>query len=142
MLSVVRLILFFTVLSLAAVFDIRKREIPDWIPLLLAGVSLISPESMQFSGLLVALPLLFVGVTAGGIGGGDIKLVGACGLVLGFESTLIGLIAGFLLLLIFHAAGQCVKRIRKENREAEEEQAYPLVPFLLPGMVIAVLVYF
>ena len=105
------------VLVLAAVSDIRKREIPDGIPLLVTIVSLIPPESVQLSGLLVALPLLMIGVTAGGIGGGDIKLTGACGLVLGFGRTLIGLITGLLLLLVFHAARQCVKRIKKENRE-------------------------
>ena len=127
MLSEVRLISFFIVLVLAAVSDIRKREIPDGIPLLVTIVSLIPPESVQLSGLLVALPLLMIGVTAGGIGGGDIKLTGACGLVLGFGRTLIGLITGLLLLLVFHAARQCVKRIKKENRERGKEQAYPLV---------------
>ena len=86
----------------------------------------------------MALPLLMIGVTAGGIGGGDIKLTGACGLVLGFERTLIGLITGLLLLLFFHAARQCVKRIKKENRERGKEQAYPLVPFLLLGMLISI----
>ena len=74
MLSEVRLISFFIVLVLAAVSDIRKREIPDGIPLLVTIVSLIPLESVQLSGLLVALPLLMIGVTAGGIGGGDIKL--------------------------------------------------------------------
>lgn len=138
MLSEVRLIPFFIVLVLAAVSDIRKREIPDWIPLLLTIVSLIPPESVQLSGLLVALPLLMIGVTAGGIGGGDIKLTGVCGLVLGFGRTLIGLITGLLLLLFFHAARQCVKRIKKENRERGKEQAYPLVPFLLLGMLISI----
>ena len=113
MLSEVRLISFFIVLVLAAVSDIRKREIPDGIPLLVTIVSLIPLESVQLSGLLVALPLLMIGVTAGGIGGGDIKLTGACGLVLGFGRTLIGLITGLLLLLVFHAARQCVKRIKK-----------------------------
>ena len=127
MLSEVRLISFFIVLVLAAVSDIRKREIPDGIPLLVTIVSLIPLESVQLSGLLVALPLLMIGVTAGGIGGGDIKLTGACGLVLGFGRTLIGLITG-----------QCVKRIKKENRERGKEQAYPLVPFLLLGMLISI----
>ena len=96
MLSEVRLISFFIVLVLAAVSDIRKREIPDGIPLLVTIVSLIPLESVQLSGLLVALPLLMIGVTAGGIGGGDIKLTGACGLVLGFGRTLIGLITGIM----------------------------------------------
>lgn len=134
----IRLTLFFLLLSLAAVADIRKRIIPDWIPLFIAGVSLIPPEPVYLSGLLVALPLLIAGITAGGIGGGDIKLTGACGLVLGFERTLVGLLMALSFLLIFHAAGQCVRKIRKINCEAVREQAYPLVPFLLFGMLISV----
>ena len=67
----IRLTLFFLVLSLAAVSDIRKRMIPDWMPLLIAGVSLLPPEPVYLTGLLVALPLLIAGITVGGIGGGD-----------------------------------------------------------------------
>lgn len=78
-------------------------------------------------------------ITVGGIGGGDIKLTGACGLVLGFERTLAGLLMALSFLLLFHAVRQCVRKIRKANCVAEKEQAYPLVPFLLLGMVISVL---
>ena len=132
----IRLTLFFLVLSLAAVSDIRKRMIPDWMPLLIAGVSLLPPEPVYLTGLLVALPLLIAGITVGGIGGGDIKLAGACGLVFGFERTLAG-----LLLLLFHVVRQCIRKIRKLNCVAEKEQAYPLVPFLLVGMVISVFMF-
>ena len=141
MLSEVRLISFFIVLVLAAVSDIRKREIPDGIPLLVTIVSLIPLESVQLSGLLVALPLLMIGVTAGGIGGGDIKLTGACGLVFGFERPLAGLLMALSLLLLFHVVRQCIRKIRKLNCVAEKEQAYPLVPFLLVGMVISVFMF-
>lgn len=133
MLSEVRLISFFIVLVLAAVSDIRKREIPDGIPLLVTIVSLIPLESVQLSGLLVALPLLMIGVTAGGIGGGDIKLTGACGLVLGFGRTLIGLITGLLLLLVFHAARQCVKRIKKRKSRKREGAGISACSFLAVG---------
>lgn len=118
MLSEVRLISFFIVLVLAAVSDIRKREIPDGIPLLVTIVSLIPLESVQLSGLLVALPLLMIGVTAGGIGGGDIKLTGACGLVLGFGRTLIGLITG----LLVAACLSCSKAVRKENQKRKSRK--------------------
>lgn len=134
----IRLALFFVLLSLAAVADIRERIIPNWIPLLIAGVSLIPSEPVYLTGLLVALPLLIAGITAGGIGGGDIKLTGACGLVLGFEKNLAGLLMALSLLLLFHAASKCVRKIRKVNYVAEKEQAYPLVPFLLLGMLISV----
>lgn len=134
----IRLALFFLALSLAAVSDIRKRIISDWMPLFVAGASLIPPEPVYLSGLLVALPLLFAGITVGGIGGGDIKLTGACGLVLGFERTLAGLLMALILLLLFHGAGQCIRKCKKINCVAEKGQAYPLVPFLLLGMLISV----
>ena len=134
----IRLALFFLILSLAAVSDIRKRMIPDWMSLFIAGVSLIPPEPVYLTGLLVALPLLIAGITVGGIGGGDIKLTGACGLVFGFERTLAGLLMSLCFLLLFHAARQCIRRIRKVNVEAGKEQVYPLVPFLLLGMFLSV----
>ena len=115
--------------------------IPDWMPLLVAGVSLLPPESVYLKGLLVALPLLVAGITVGGIGGGDIKLTGACGLVFGFERTLAGLLMALSLLLLFHVVRQCIRKIRKLNCVAEKEQAYPLVPFLLVGMVISVFMF-
>lgn len=116
----IRLTLFFLVLSLAAVSDIRKRMIPDWMPLLIAGVSLLPPEPVYLTGLLVALPLLIAGITVGGIGGGDIKLAGACGLVFGFERTLAGLLMALSLLLLFHVVRQCIRKIRKLNCIAGE----------------------
>ena len=105
--GVIRSALFFMILSLAAVSDMRKRIIPDWMPLVMAGISLIPPGTVHLTGLLAALPLFVAGMTAGGIGGGDIKLAGACGLVLGFERTLAGLIMALFLLIMFHAAGKC-----------------------------------
>ena len=137
----IRLALFFVLLSLAAVSDIRKRIIPDWMPIFIAGVSLIPPEPVYLAGLFLVLPLFFAGITIGGVGGGDIKLTGACGLVLGFERTLAGLLMALSLLLLFHAARQCIRKIRKINCVAEKEQAYPLVPFLLVGMVISIFMF-
>lgn len=112
--GMIRLALFFLVLFLAAVFDIRKRIIPDWMPFLIAGVSLIPSEPVYLTGLFVALPLLIAGITVGGIGGGDIKLTGACGLVLGFERTLAGLLMALMFLLLFHWAGQCIRKCKNK----------------------------
>ncbi len=122
-------------LSLAAVFDIRKRIIPDWIPLVTAGVSLIPPDSVHLWGILAALPLLLAAMAAGGVGGGDIKLTGACGMVRGFMETFQGLFIALCLLVLFHMARQILGN--KKDREGKE-QAYPLVPFLVIGMFISV----
>lgn len=115
----------------------RKRMIPDCLVVLLAGVSLLPPEPVYVAGVLAALPLFVAGITVGGIGGGDIKLTAACGLVLGFERTFAGLLMGLCFLLIYHVAGQCRKKIRKETCDSGKEQAYPVAPFLLFGMLLA-----
>lgn len=132
------MILFFMLLSWAAVLDIRKRMIPNWMTLLLAGVSLIPSEPVYFSGMLAVLPFFVAGITLGGIGGGDIKLIAACGLVLGVDRTFAGVILGLCFLLIYHAVRQCRKKIRKGIFESEKEQAYPLVPFLTFGMLFSI----
>lgn len=116
----------------------RKRMIPDVLVMLLAGVSLLPPEPVYAAGILAALPLFVAGITVGGVGGGDIKLTAACGLVLGFERTFAGLLTGLCFLLIYHAAGQCRAKNRKETCNSGKEQAYPLVPFLLLGMLFGI----
>ena len=136
--GVIRSALFFMLLLLAAVSDIRKRIIPDWIPLMIAGISLIPPGTVHLIGLLAALPLFVAGITAGGIGGGDIKLAGACALVLGFERTIAGLIMALCFLMLFHTVKQCTRKMRKAKWEAGKGQAYPLVPFLFLGMLFSI----
>ena len=116
----IRLLFFFMTLFSAAVIDLQKRIVPNWMVCLVALISIVPPGRPCLMGILAALPLFLAGITIGGIGGGDVKLVGACGLVLGLYQTVIGLVG-------------TVTSGRKEK------QAYPLVPFLLLGMFISVL---
>jgi len=58
--------------------------------------------------------------------------------VLGFERTLAGLIMALCILVLYHGAGQCARKIRKVKLEAGKELAYPLVPFLLLGMFLSI----
>lgn len=134
----VRLGLFFLALSLAAVFDIRKRIVPDWIPCFVAGISLIPPGQPSFLGMLACLPLLIAGITAGGIGGGDVKLTAACGMVIGFARTFTGLLAALCLLLVWHGVCMGAGKIKNNETETGKEQAYPLVPFLWIGMLFSI----
>ena len=133
----IRLTLFFSVLCLASVIDIRTRIVPDWIQLVMILVSLIPPEHVHLTGVFVAIPLLAVGITCEGIGGGDIKLVGTCGMVLGLYKTYIGLITGLCILLIFHAGKTAIYKFIKKEMTVKE-QTYPFVPFLLSGMAVSV----
>ena len=94
----IRLAFFFSALSLAAVMDIRTRTIPDWLVVLVALTSVLPPGTPNFLGVLAGLPLLLAGITIGGIGGGDVKLMGACGLILGASQALTGLFLALCLL--------------------------------------------
>lgn len=134
-----RLVVLFSLLPLAAFSDIKRRIVPDWMPFVIAAAALLPPEPVRLAGILAALPLFIAGVTAGGIGGGDIKLAGACGMALGFWKASAGLLCSLGFLLLFHAGRIAVKRIKKET-VAAKGQAYPLVPFLWLGMLLSVLI--
>ena len=81
--------LFGLLLLSAAVWDMRNREIPNLIPILLFLCGLIGfrPAASAAGLLLVGGPFLLAAVLIKrdgfAIGGGDVKLMGACGFVLG-----------------------------------------------------------
>lgn len=110
------MILFFLFLFLAAVSDLKSRNIPDWMPCLIAVSGLLPPGQLHIAGLLVCLPLFIAGITAGGIGGGDIKLTAACGVVLGFDRAFTGLFLALCLL----AGIECAWR-QGESGERKEK---------------------
>jgi len=124
----IRLLYFFMALFSAAVIDLQKRIVPNWMVCLVALISIVPPGRPCLMGILAALPLFLAGITIGGI----VKLVGACGLVLGLYQTVIGLILALSLLILWHI-------VRTVTTGRKEKQAYPLVPFLLLGMFISVL---
>lgn len=119
------------VLLAAAVKDVEDRIIPNWMPGLIAVLGFYLPEGPQFAGLLVALPLLLAACLWGGIGGGDIKLMAALGLVFGFWTCFWGLSIALVLLIAYHLA----RKIRKIPTGA----FYPMVPFLFVGIVFGCL---
>lgn len=132
----VRHIFVFILLGIAAMVDIRKRIIPDWIPVLLVFVSFILPGGPRPAGILTGLPLFVAGVTSGGMGGGDVKLVSACGLAMGLYNTATGLLLGLALLLGYHVWSVAIGRWKGTTRE--QGRSYPLAPFFLSGMFLSV----
>ena len=134
-----RQVLFFLFLSLAAVSDLESQNIPDWMPCLIVVSGLLPPGQLHIAGLLVCLPLFIAGITAGGIGGGDIKLTAACGVVLGLDRAFTGLFLALCLLAVWHGVRMAAGSIRGKKRETGKGQAYPLVPFLWIGMLVGVI---
>jgi prepilin peptidase CpaA len=105
-------------LAVAALCDLKSREIPDWISLALLALAVVATalgwHGVVWWQLAAGLALGFA-LTAplfymGGIGGGDVKLVAALGAVLGAWGLLAALfwvaLAGGVLALIAKLRGQ------------------------------------
>ena len=129
--SSVQAVLFFCLMGCAVCTDIKKREIPTAIWSSVALISLIDFNAVHLFGILATLPLLFAAmISPSGIGGGDIKLVAAVGLVIGFWKALIGMAIGLSLVIIYHGAVKLIYRIPSNEYG---RRAYPLAPFLALG---------
>lgn len=125
--------IFFALLLLATVFDIRNRMIPDTVCLLIAMTGLIGFEPVKLFGILTALPLLLAALLWGGMGGGDIKLTAASGIVLGFQRGLAAMVIGLTAMLFFYFIYSIVQKLRGRERQ----KSFPLAPFLSVGCIAA-----
>lgn len=133
LLAATQAVFFIALLCAASVFDLRRRIIPDTLNLAIAATALLCFSWGTLWGITVALPFLLAAVFCGGMGGGDIKLMAACGLVLGLPKGLLATVVGLLLLLLYAAAQRIICKV--QGREAEN--AFPLAPFLSAGCVLA-----
>ena len=131
--AVVQAVIFTLLLCAASVTDLTKRIVPNWLCLGIAGVSIIGFTPVKLLGILITLPFLLAAVFFGGMGGGDIKLMAACGLVLGLPKGLLAATAGLSLLLLYVV----VYRIFCKVQRREAQNAFPLAPFLSAGCLLA-----
>ncbi|MCT4563552.1 MAG: A24 family peptidase [Maledivibacter sp.] len=86
-------VLFVVVLIYASYCDIKTRIIPDkvHVMIILLGLIRVNWFDSILGLLLVPLPFLVVALLKeGSMGGGDIKLVGACSFFFGFSNGLVG----------------------------------------------------
>lgn len=88
----------------------------------------------DFSIVSATAPFLLAALTVGGIGGADIKIMGAAGMVLGLRQGISAMIIGLLGMLAYHLG----RKILSDSKE-KVEQSYPLIPFLTAGMMLAYL---
>lgn len=132
---------FFIVLLTASYQNIKKMEIKDGchaaIVLLAVAAMLLDRNTGTASRLLGALcvsaPMLALTLALpGAFGGGDIKLMAAAGLFLGWKSTVISAV---LAVFAAGAYGLYIRMIKKAGRG----QCFPFGPFLCAGMAAAVL---
>lgn len=119
------------VLLFAAGYDYATHTVPDYVPVLILMAGLLEVEFAPALLGLVAVPLPFVAaalIKEGSIGGGDIKLMGACGFVLGIKRGYIALILGLFLAVLFQTA-----HVKKGDK------GFAMAPYLAAGCLLAML---
>lgn len=133
-----------TALLAVSVIDWRTQEIPDGFQIFLLAVGVLYNvyAALTGRGVLVeniigffaaSVPLFLIGLLSrGGMGGGDVKLMAVCGLLLGWQRVLlaVGLAAvlGTLVMLPIHI-------MKRKKRE----EPIPFGPFLAAGAWVAFL---
>ena len=131
--------LLFSALIVLSVIDFRTYEIPVGINIFILTLGLIrivtdlSHWLSSGIGLLsVSIPLLLIYlVTKGrGIGGGDVKLMAAAGLLIGWKLNVLGFLLGCILGSIIHV---CRMKLSGEGR------TLAMGPYLAMGIAISVM---
>ena len=124
-----------------ALIDLDTLTIPNGLVLLLAALALVSSFIAPEVGLLtraiglvaVSVPMLLLTLCIpGSFGGGDIKLMAACGFLLGWQLTLF---ATFIALVTGGGYGCYLLLKDRANRTAH----FPFGPFLCTGVLLALL---
>ncbi len=129
--------LFAALLLAASVSDIRRKIIPDSICLGIALTGLLTFEPVKLAGILAAALFLITALLFGGMDGGDIKLMAAAGLVLGFNKSMAATLIGLTALLVFHAGNTIIQMLRGRTTQ----KSYPLAPFLSLGCLAAYFIF-
>lgn len=133
--SILQGVLFSSLLLAASYTDIKRREIPDTICLLLVLTGFLKFSYQNLLGILVALPFLIAAMLKEkSIGGGDIKLTAAVGFILGFWKGIYGLIIGLTILILFYIVLRILSIIKR--KQVAKDLSMPLAPFLGIGFLI------
>jgi len=133
--SILQGVLFSSLLLAASYTDIKRREIPDTVCVLLVLTGFLKFSFQNLLGIFVALPFLIAAMfKEKSIGGGDIKLTVTVGFVLGFWKGIYGLIIGLTLLILFYIMLRISLIIRK--KQVVKNLSMPLAPFLGIGFLI------
>ena len=135
---------FLLALVACAASDINRGIVPDLIPVFIAFLGVVNILVIEHAGLqtilnhligmvCVAIPMLVLSLfIKGAFGGGDIKLVAAAGLFLGWRLTVAGAFIGMFISGIY---GIYLILIKKAGKKAKVK----LAPFLAFGLSMAAL---
>jgi leader peptidase (prepilin peptidase)/N-methyltransferase len=133
---VIKGLLFAALLIYAAVTDIKRREVDDWVCVSILIVSLIGSGGSFWGAVITALPFFIPAFVKGGsIGGGDVKLMFACGAVLDVWGGLGQTVIAFSFVAVFSLV-----ILTKKGLKACKKTAIPLAPFLCAGGIASYII--
>ena len=119
----------FVLLILASYHDIRTRQIPDTYSIVIALLALCAPQYKNLWGVFCCLPFFIAAISVGGIGGADIKIMGAAGMVIGLVPGISAMMIGLLGMILFHFVRSLF------IGKMQGKHSYPLIPFLTVGII-------
>lgn len=137
--ELVTALLFISMLMIIFVSDITYMLIPNKILLfflpLLVVMRVISPLNPWYDSIIGAvlgfvLIALIILVSQGGMGGGDMKLFGVLGVVLGWQNT-------FLTFFIAAFLGAIIGGILMLLNKVEKKQPIPFGPYIVIGALVS-----
>lgn len=121
-------------LFLATIYDLKYRKIPNYLSLLILLVGFFNWK-IYLSGLLVSIMILIITLFPkyeNYKGGGDIKLIGAIGLVNGLHYTYNLFLLAEILEILF-------RYIILKPANKNYKQGLPYAPFLLISSIILII---
>ena len=124
-------------LGIGSYMDIKTREIPNWISVIVAMTAVINFRLESLCGLIVAVIFFSVALATGKIGSGDVKLIAALSIVCGLWGSFALLLFAQIAMLIFYGVSVIVQKLR--GRTADK--ALPFVPFIFIGYLVSKLIF-
>lgn len=137
--------IIFSILIVIGFIDLKEMIIPDILVILIIIFTIIykvllfllyskSPDLLNSIGGLVLSSLLFVLiilVSKGGMGGGDVTLIGSLGFILGIKNIFLTIFLSFIL-------GAIISIILLVTKIREKKDPIPFGPFIILGFFITV----
>ena len=135
--SVVQFAAISALLTFASVKDIKTREIPNWISVVVALSAILNFRLENLWGIIVAVIFFSVAFATGKIGGGDVKLIAALSIVCGLWGSLALLLFAQISMLVYYGVSVIVQKIH--GRTASK--SLPFVPFITFGYVLTTILF-
>ncbi len=130
--SVMQFAAIFILLGIGTFLDIKTREIPNWISVIVAITAIINFRLENLWGLIVAVIFFSVALATGKIGGGDVKLIAALSVVCGLWGSFALLLFAQISMLVFYAGNYIFCKINGKTAE----KSLPFVPFIFIGYLV------